>query len=242
MAREFSLITPMSDILNGMKSSIRSNGFTLIELLAVIAVIGILSAILIPIVSGVSTGAKRAACQHNLRQLHSGAMLFIQAQNQFPDWQQWYFNSEGTRNGILDYIGEYSADHGEAKDTVATSPLLQQEMPSFSTINNTYAMNFRVSSHDNAIPSMLAIEKPQAMVHFMYGAARARADGTYVYTSFLYHMGGNGSIARERYYDDGYSNIVYMDGHVGRISREEGTALARHNDEQSRLFWRGVYN
>lgn len=50
-----------------MNSRIR-NAFTLIELLTVIAIIGILAAILIPVVGQVRDQARRASCASNLRQ------------------------------------------------------------------------------------------------------------------------------------------------------------------------------
>ncbi len=53
-----------------MPSSTRSrSGFTLIELLTVIAIIGILASILIPVVSSVRDTARAAACLSNLRQI-----------------------------------------------------------------------------------------------------------------------------------------------------------------------------
>ena len=63
-----------------MKKSLtlkKKKGFTLIELVVVIAILGILAAILIPVISGFITRANEAADLANARMLYStGAMVF----------------------------------------------------------------------------------------------------------------------------------------------------------------------
>ncbi len=51
-------------------------GFTLVELLAVIAIVGILAAILVPVVGKVREAAAKASCASNLRQLALASLTY----------------------------------------------------------------------------------------------------------------------------------------------------------------------
>ncbi|TVR52857.1 MAG: DUF1559 domain-containing protein [Puniceicoccaceae bacterium] len=61
-------------------------GFTLIELLTVIAIIGILAAILIPVVSSVRESARSAVCLSNLRQVGLATLAYaLENNDRLPD-------------------------------------------------------------------------------------------------------------------------------------------------------------
>lgn len=65
-----------TNYLRDQHPSRRQTAFTLIELLTVIAIIGILAAIIIPTVGKVRQTARNATCLSNLRQIANGALLY----------------------------------------------------------------------------------------------------------------------------------------------------------------------
>lgn len=61
-----------------------SRGFTLIELLAVIAIVGVLVALLLPAMQSARESARRVHCRNNIRQLALGCQQHLTQQGFFP--------------------------------------------------------------------------------------------------------------------------------------------------------------
>jgi prepilin-type N-terminal cleavage/methylation domain-containing protein len=91
----------------------RSEGFTLVELLVVIATIGILAGLLLPVVNRAKASAQRTTCASNLRQINLGLRMYSDdsrdvapsTPNTTRSRPLWVLNWTGYKTLMRGYVG-----------------------------------------------------------------------------------------------------------------------------------------
>ncbi len=78
----------------------RWKGFTLIELLTVIAIIGILASILIPVTARVRESTRRAVCGSNIRQQLMGMLMYAQDNDDSGYWEMVAASADNAPEGL----------------------------------------------------------------------------------------------------------------------------------------------
>lgn len=255
--RPLFLFRPKPRVTPPMKSagaSTRRHGFTLIELLTVIAIIGILAAILVPVVGKVRNSARQTQCLSNLRQI---GLAFTSYANDNRD--RWPLPSEtigGTTYQFSRVLFRYVYPNAQADvapaellETVFTCPSATEELTQSFNLNPTnshvrgYAMNNYAGrpgdvsgtgyTTDTYPRTPRLVREPSRQMLCI--EATIATVGTHAQTGTRIRQGA------ARHVDK--LNVLYADYHVSTMAISQvplsGESAERSEATGGRLFWEG---
>ncbi len=240
----------------------RRGAFTLIELLTVIAIIGILAAILIPVVGAVRESARASQCTSNMRQIGQGLLMYVS-------------DNDGFAPPGRDDLRHEAAGGGGATSLASTYfyvvwPYVYDSLSTLRVPDNTVTSNsavenvFHCPTRFNSFPD--ARSAPASM--FVSGSAENFASARYHYAlNTMAAIDRNARLptpvdqmnapsrtvaivedyywyANESFYFNRFgvlphnetANFLFFDGHVERLGRGQfpGAGEARNS-----VFWSG---
>jgi prepilin-type N-terminal cleavage/methylation domain-containing protein/prepilin-type processing-associated H-X9-DG protein len=248
----------MKNLLPYLSREPRQRAFTLIELLTVIAIIGILAAILIPVVGQVRDSARASKCVSNLRQIGAGLHLYASEHDGRAPGARWKPVSEAPSTnqstwqwGIWTYVGytveefhstNFSYRHTSEHDTVFQCPTTIREVKRIppldpvrpgSLLNPYYSYSLNIDATHGQLGSGSDTDAQNLGVNLelLWNPTQTAA---VVETP-------NWWINHRRFFNNdgiiphgGGNNILFWDGSIRRLSYSEIP------NNRLTVFWRGI--
>ena len=198
-----------SPIGHWLSSTRHRRAFTLMELLTVIAIIGVLAAIIIPVVGKIRQGVKSSTDVSNARQITLALMLYRDGnRNAFPDIQQ-----AGNINGWIDTLREAVPDlrangmFASQMDEVVRTDLTKEK--------RSYAINDRAVAEFNTTNKKFFVpSNPSRMILLAnYGAPLSIIPGNGAPSTGAMNVFGSDAVSK--FHRGGKGTVFgFFDGHV----------------------------
>lgn len=222
----------------------RARGFTLIEIMVVVAIIGTLVGLLLPVLANARAAAKRTQCLSNLHQIYLACELYVNNHmGSYPPAYGRYTRDGQKINGAWDYSTVVGSPgtvlpgtvfEGQSVDRVLQCPCFKGTANWANDPHSGYNYNTSYIGHgeNEAIPAPAQatdVEKP--------GSTALFGDGEYISGANKFmrapfpnpgDVSFNGRYAgTQGFRHQGKTNVVFCDGHAESIETRctESTAM-----------------
>lgn len=212
---------------------------SIIEVLVIGGIVGVLVALILPVLRTMQNNALTARCASNLRSLAEAGRLYANDHNgEFTSIN--YINSiNDDLPGLREYVGQSRRTTGI--DTVFTCPALQRSNRTTAyALNHNYALNKYASSDytrggkGKALKRFQLIAKPASMAYFMDSyPATADSQGWYYTVGVI-----EDDYGKFIYPHQHTQQVIFLDGHMELLNAAQVSELCS-NAALRGAFWQG---
>ncbi|WDE98882.1 DUF1559 domain-containing protein [Lentisphaera profundi] len=199
--------------------------FTLIELLIVVAIIGILASLLLPVLGKARKKAKQTVCKSQLKQIHLAMTMYELDNDQYLPYvrvdppahsQPWYWT-------LAPYLGIDREETGTMREVEISLGSNVFKCPSNDSLNvPVYGTSTNITGY--AMPQWAgwggkgALYAPIKITN-VSEPSHAMLLGE---TDLKYYLNGGDTNFLNSLYHDGLNNRLFIDGHVGQGFQNQG--------------------